>query len=193
MFQRQQHSNAHSHNNNNNNNNDRYKWYNTVDDSVSTGHFPKDVYAHWTHYMASTFLYRSPPPSPPLPLPHCSPPSHHHYHKEEEEEVEEPDTIWTGIQGATKDGLPHIGRVPNFSLVAPPPPSLHEGEEDKVEKKKKQQLWLLAGFNGGGMSLIPLAAKAVAKMVVADLDFEDVKEEFGLLEGMGTGVGRMVG
>lgn len=72
--------------------------------------------------------------------------------------------------------MPHIGRVP---------------PRDKRDKQQQQQ-WMLAGFNGGGMALIPLAAKAVAKMVLQDLDFEHVQDEFGLLEGMGTGDARMV-
>ncbi|KAH7412134.1 FAD dependent oxidoreductase-domain-containing protein [Phaeosphaeria sp. MPI-PUGE-AT-0046c] len=80
-----------------------------------------------------------------------------------------PDMVWTGIMGYTSDDKPHIGRVPG------------------VESGK----WMLAGFNGGGMSHIAIVAKAVARMVVNDLDFEDVKEEFGLLEGCGTSVQRL--
>ncbi|CAN9341373.1 unnamed protein product [Alternaria alternata] len=138
---------------------DRYAWLNTVDDSTETGHFPADVYAHWTHYMSNTFLNHPPPSSSSSRF--------------------EPDSIWTGIQGKTNNGMPHIGRVP------PPPPP------DKRDKQQQQQ-WMLAGFNGGGMALIPLAAKAVAKMVLRDLDFEHVQDEFGLLDGMGTGDARMV-
>jgi glycine/D-amino acid oxidase-like deaminating enzyme len=76
--------------------------------------------------------------------------------------------IWIGIEASTPDSLPHIGRIPNTS---------------------KQ--WMLAGFNGGGMALIATAAKAVAKMVVQDLGFDDVKEEFGLLGEFGTDMKRM--
>jgi glycine/D-amino acid oxidase-like deaminating enzyme len=76
--------------------------------------------------------------------------------------------VWTGIMGNTTDGMAHVGRVPGA-----------EGQ------------WMLAGFNGGGMALIATAAKAVARMVVKDLGFEDVKEEFGLLKGMGTGRERL--
>ncbi|KAF2826253.1 DAO-domain-containing protein [Ophiobolus disseminans] len=76
-----------------------------------------------------------------------------------------PDSVWVGIMGSTDDGMPHVGRVP----------------EDEYKG-----VWMLAGFNGGGMALIATAAKAVAKMVLEDLGFEDVKDEFGLLEGMGT-------
>ena len=65
--------------------------------------------------------------------------------------------MWTGIMGSTPDGWPHVGRVP--------------GRENQ---------WVLAGFNGGGMSFIPTTAKAVAKMVAEDSDFEDVKREFGI-------------
>lgn len=79
-----------------------------------------------------------------------------------------PDYIWVGIQGYTENGLPHVGRVPGV-----------DGQ------------WMLAGFNGGGMALIGTAARAVAKMVVGDLGFGDVRDEFGLLRGMATGVGRM--
>jgi len=79
-----------------------------------------------------------------------------------------PDCIWVGIMGYTGDGMPHVGRVPGT-----------KGQ------------WMLAGFNGGGMALIATAAKAVAKMVLEDKGFGDVKGEFGLLEGMGTGAERM--
>jgi glycine/D-amino acid oxidase-like deaminating enzyme len=78
------------------------------------------------------------------------------------------DCVWVGIQAETPDELPHVGRVP--------------GQEKQ---------WMLAGFNGGGMGLISVAAKAVAKMVVEDTGFDEVKEEFGLLEGFATGEERM--
>lgn len=78
------------------------------------------------------------------------------------------DMVWTGIMGYTSDGMPHIGRVPGA-----------KGQ------------WMLAGFNGGGMALIATAAKAVAKMVVQDSGFEDVQEEFGLLEGFATSTARL--
>lgn len=81
-----------------------------------------------------------------------------------------PDMVWTGIMGYTSDEKPHVGRVPG------------------VESGKQ---WMLAGFNGGGMSHIGLVAKAVARMVVGDLGYEDVKEEFGLLEGCGTSLERL--
>lgn len=52
--------------------------------------------------------------------------------------------------GATPDGYPHIGKVPG----------------------KKSQ-WLLAGFNGGGMPMIFLSAKGVAKMTLEDVPFNE--------------------
>ncbi|KAI4944286.1 hypothetical protein J4E91_008843 [Alternaria rosae] len=119
-------------------------WYNTVDDSISTGHFPASVYSHWTNYMADNFLGW-------------------------EESKAQPDCIWTGIQAMTPDGMPHVGRVPGA-----------DGQ------------WMLCGFNGGGMAIIPVVAKAVAKMVVEGKGFEDVKGEFGLLEGFKTGEERML-
>ena len=67
------------------------------------------------------------------------------------------DQVWTGIMGVTPDSWPHVGRVPG----------------------RKNQ-WILGGFNGGGMSFIPTSAKAVARMVVEDSDFDDVKSEFGI-------------
>jgi glycine/D-amino acid oxidase-like deaminating enzyme len=78
------------------------------------------------------------------------------------------DSVWTGIMGFTPDGKPHVGRVPG-----------------------RERQWMLAGFNGGGMGLIPTAAKAVAAMVVRDQGFGDVKEEFGLLEGFATSLERL--
>ena len=53
------------------------------------------------------------------------------------------------VQGATPDGLPHIGKIPG-----------------------KQSQWILAGFNGGGMSFAFLWAKAVAKMALDNLPFD---------------------
>jgi glycine/D-amino acid oxidase-like deaminating enzyme len=120
---------------------DRASWYNNFDDSTR---FSPAVEAHWTNqYMQSTF---------------------HGWGSSNAA----PDSIWTGIMGATPDGKPHIGRVPG---------------------SKRQ--WMLAGFNGGGMTFIPVAAQAVAKMVCEDLGFEQVKEEFGLLEGFGTAAERL--
>lgn len=83
----------------------------------------------------------------------------------------EPEKIWTGseyprrremrgredhtnvgliVMGSTPDGYPHIGKVPG-----------------------KQAQWILAGFNGGGMPLIFLSAKGVAKMVLEDAPFSE--------------------
>jgi glycine/D-amino acid oxidase-like deaminating enzyme len=81
-----------------------------------------------------------------------------------------PELVWTGIMGYTSDEKPHVGRVPG-----------------------SERQWMLAGFNGGGMAVIATAARAVAEMVVKGKGFEDVREEFGLLEGFGTGVERLVG
>ncbi|KAF1943335.1 FAD dependent oxidoreductase [Clathrospora elynae] len=74
----------------------------------------------------------------------------------------EADMIWIGIQALTPDKLPHVGRVP----------------VPFTSSKPKQ--WMLAGFNGGGMGLIATAARAVANMVVRDVGFDQVQEEFGL-------------
>ncbi|KAH6628973.1 FAD dependent oxidoreductase [Boeremia exigua] len=72
----------------------------------------------------------------------------------------ENDYNWTGIMGRTGDGQPLVGKVPG-----------------------KDSVWVLAGFNGGGMGIIALCARAIGKMVVQKTDFEDVWEEEGLLEG----------
>jgi glycine/D-amino acid oxidase-like deaminating enzyme len=76
--------------------------------------------------------------------------------------------VWTGIMGSTPDGWPHIGRVPG-----------------------RDSQWLLAGFNGGGMSFIPTAAKAVAQMVAKGSDFDDVKGEFGMPKIFATSTERL--
>ncbi|TQV91056.1 FAD dependent oxidoreductase [Cordyceps javanica] len=59
-------------------------------------------------------------------------------------------STWTGVMGVTKDGLPHAGRVP--------------GTDNE---------WILAGFNGGGMLLIPTMTKGIAEMVLDGKDLED--------------------
>ena len=58
--------------------------------------------------------------------------------------------VWTGIMGYTLDKMPHVGQVP--------------GRENE---------WMLAGFNGGGMSMIFTTAEAVARMVVESCSFEE--------------------
>ncbi|KAL3490223.1 FAD dependent oxidoreductase [Aspergillus germanicus] len=58
--------------------------------------------------------------------------------------------VWTGIQGVTKDGMPHIGKVPGSS-----------GQ------------YVLAGYNGGGMALAFLAAKGVARMIGDGIGFSE--------------------
>ncbi|KAK6203908.1 hypothetical protein LQW54_008601 [Pestalotiopsis sp. IQ-011] len=62
---------------------------------------------------------------------------------------------WSGIMGATPDGVPHVGQVP--------------GTENQ---------WILAGFNGGGMPLIFTSARGVADMVCNGVSFK----ETGILE-----------
>ena len=140
-------------------------WYNNIDDSVKTGHFPRSVYEHWEGYVEGTFLSSS-----------SSSSSNQTYSARDTQEPEEsqssskssPESVWVGIQASTPDGLPHVGRVLG-----------------------RRQQWVFAGFNGGGMSFIPGASRAVARMVAWGLGFGDVKGEFGLLEGMGTGEERM--
>lgn len=56
----------------------------------------------------------------------------------------EMESVWTGVMGHTPDEWPHVGSVPG------------------VEGKQ----WIMAGFNGGGMPMIFLTAKGVAKMVM---------------------------
>jgi glycine/D-amino acid oxidase-like deaminating enzyme len=60
------------------------------------------------------------------------------------------DYNWTGIQGYTPDGFPHIGGVPN-----------------------RDGWFLLAGFNGSGMASIFEAARGVAHMIVDGRRVED--------------------
>lgn len=58
--------------------------------------------------------------------------------------------MMTPVQGLTPDGLPHVGKIPG-----------------------KEAQWILAGFNGGGNSLVYLSAKAVAKMALDNVSFKD--------------------
>lgn len=80
------------------------------------------------------------------------------------------DCVWTGIMGRTPDGEPFVGRVPG-----------------------KEGVWVLAGFNGGGMALIALCARAVGRMVLEGKGFGEVWEEEGLLEGFGCEEERLLG
>lgn len=52
--------------------------------------------------------------------------------------------------GATRDGMPHIGKVPGTS-----------GQ------------YVLAGYNGGGMTMAFLAALGVARMITEGISFEE--------------------
>jgi hypothetical protein len=80
------------------------------------------------------------------------------------------DYVWTGIMGRTSDGQPFVGKVPG-----------------------KENIWVLAGFNGGGMAIIALCARAVGRMAVEDRDFGNVWEEEGLLECFGVTEQRLKG
>ena len=53
------------------------------------------------------------------------------------------ESIWTGVIGKTEDEMPHIGEVPGSN----------------------GRKFVIAGFNGGGMGMIFLCAKGLAKMV----------------------------
>ncbi|TAQ85627.1 hypothetical protein B7494_g6052 [Chlorociboria aeruginascens] len=59
------------------------------------------------------------------------------------------DYLWTGIMGKTIDHFPHCGNV--------------LGQKNR---------YILAGFNGAGMSHIFLTGKGIAKMVLEDVPFE---------------------
>jgi glycine/D-amino acid oxidase-like deaminating enzyme len=72
------------------------------------------------------------------------------------------DCTWTGIMGITPDGKPHVGRVVG------------------ADGREVEGQWMLAGFNGGGMAMIGVAAMAVAEMVLKDVGFGDVMGKFGL-------------
>lgn len=87
-----------------------------------------------------------------------------------EDSEAEADFVWTGIMGRTADGEPFVGRVPGRSGVC-----------------------VLVGFNGGGMAIIALCARAVGRMVVRGEGFEEVWREEGLLEGFGVTEERLGG
>ncbi|KAI0201153.1 FAD dependent oxidoreductase [Astrocystis sublimbata] len=63
----------------------------------------------------------------------------------------EVDKIWTGIMGTTPDEFPHGGEVPG----------------------RKNQ-WVIAGFNGGGMTMSFLLGKGISQMVRHNLPFEEI-------------------
>jgi glycine/D-amino acid oxidase-like deaminating enzyme len=58
--------------------------------------------------------------------------------------------LWTGIMGQTSDGLPHVGRVVG-----------------------RNNQFIMAGFNGGGMTMIYLTARGLARIVKDDVVFSD--------------------
>lgn len=66
------------------------------------------------------------------------------------------DKIWSGIMGWSTDSMPWIGRIPNL---------------------RGQGQFILAGFSGHGMPVIYLAAKAVARMVLDEIEDEDEEDK----------------
>ncbi|KAJ4391252.1 hypothetical protein N0V93_004869 [Gnomoniopsis smithogilvyi] len=102
---------------------ERHLWYDTVDDSTPLDPVLKAKY--FDGYMQRNFQG---------------------WH----ESGTETEKVWTGIQGLTPDGVPHVGKVPG-----------------------KTGQWILAGFNGGGNALTFLSAKAVARMATEDIPLSD--------------------
>ncbi|GKU22046.1 fad dependent oxidoreductase superfamily protein [Fusarium langsethiae] len=74
------------------------------------------------------------------------------------ERTSEIESIWSGIQGHTADGLPVVGQVPA---------SVTGSEEDTGQ-------WIAAGFNGYGMDKCWLTGEALVKMMLG----EDVSDWF---------------
>ncbi|KAG5743097.1 hypothetical protein H9Q70_014189 [Fusarium xylarioides] len=74
------------------------------------------------------------------------------------EAVSEIESIWSGIQGHTADGLPIVGKIPE-SLTGT------IGDDGQ---------WIAAGFNGYGMDKCWLTGEALVKMILG----EDVSDWF---------------
>ncbi|KAK3673468.1 hypothetical protein LTR78_006702 [Recurvomyces mirabilis] len=68
-----------------------------------------------------------------------------------EDSAAQVDMVWTGIMACTPDEMPHVGPVPGS-----------DGGQ-----------YVIAGFNGGGMSHIFLAAEGLAMMLVNDIPFAE--------------------
>lgn len=88
-----------------------------------------------------------------------------------EESGAEIDHIWTGIMATTPDGTPHVGEVPG----------------------SKGRQYVLAGHNGGGNSIIYLAAKGLAERMLKGASFEITglpRTWEARKERMGAGLGR---
>jgi len=94
---------------------DRDRWYNTWDDSTQL----------------------------PEALPHFDSLMQTHF-KGWEDSGAKVDTVWTGVQGETADGMQHIGPVPGTG----------------------ERQYVIAGFNGGGNSLVFNSALGLAKMLL---------------------------
>ncbi|KAF5667743.1 FAD dependent oxidoreductase superfamily [Fusarium denticulatum] len=68
------------------------------------------------------------------------------------ETVSEIESIWSGIQGHTADGLPIVGKIPESLTGA-------TGDDGQ---------WIAAGFNGYGMDKCWLTGEALVKMMLGD-------------------------
>lgn len=66
------------------------------------------------------------------------------------------DKIWSGIMGWSTDSMPWIGRIPIPNLAGQ---------------------FILAGFSGHGMPVIYLAAEAVARMVLDEIEEDEDEDE----------------
>ncbi|KAF5619941.1 FAD dependent oxidoreductase superfamily [Fusarium sp. NRRL 25303] len=68
------------------------------------------------------------------------------------ETVSEIESIWSGIQGHTADGLPIVGKIPQSVTGT-------VGDDGQ---------WIAAGFNGYGMDKCWLTGEALVKMILGD-------------------------
>ena len=70
--------------------------------------------------------------------------------------------------GYSSDLVPHIGMVPSFALSSSVPPLASSSTSSE-----KSDIYLLAGFSGHGMPQIYSASKAIARMVIENIKFEE--------------------
>ncbi|KAM7200154.1 FAD dependent oxidoreductase [Rhypophila sp. PSN 637] len=82
---------------------------------------------------------------------------------------------WTGIMGFTRDGHPLVGPVPASLLPDPDADNsdtLNENEAARSEQGKGRAIgegegvWICAGYNGHGMPVAALSARAIVEQVL---------------------------